>query len=260
MQTYRRLSTRALMMVGMSLSAIMTVGAATALSVYHDDDVKAEKAQKKHKTVKVIRTGKEPVIIDHSGSHVIVERKGSHRDHGSKTFSYVLSSGGNRHSEALEKINKSLSEIEEHLEKVKKKSERKALEAARDGLVIARDALAMGGAHRAEMRRGHRMALAQALNDVELYEGDMDVDIEVDTDMEDVRRAVSDALGDFDVEIDLDGNVRRLHIDDLHRKQLRLEGLEAEDLEALRQAEEHLRATRERLEKKLAEKNHKKDN
>jgi len=257
MRLYQNLPSPVLMIAGISLSVMVAIGAPNAMSAYHDDDTaKEEKGHKKYKTVKVIRTGKEPVIVEHSGSHVIIDRKDVEGEDGTKSFSYTVTSKNPHYAEALEKVENSLGEVEKRLKKARKKSEKKLLVTARDGLIAARDALQMRGHHMSKLYGGHTLAMMDGVHAEDMKS----VRIKVREEMEGVREAIAEALGDMDVEIDTDGNVRRLRIDSFHDGQFELEGLKAEDLEALKHAEEKLRATRERLEKKLADKKKQKDN
>jgi len=267
-QKYSRLTIAA---TGVSLAALVAV-ALPSTAAYIDDEKKVvEEKKSKSKTVRVISAGK-PIVIERSGNRYVVKNKdhsGDHDHHSkkeSRTYSFTFDGdehfGGRETREAMERIEASLEKVEARLEKARKKSEKAALEAARDGLKTAIEALKS-----ARSRGVHTLALGDMANRHAFIGRDLSaMRLNIDGDLGELQEKIEDALGDveLDMELDLDldidvedgaeKNIRVLRLKD-GKHHVRHFGMSDEKrLEALKRAEEELKQSREKLEKRLAEK------
>lgn len=260
---------------GVSLAALVAV-ALPSTAAYVDDEKKIiEEKKKKSKTVRVISAGK-PIVIERSGNHYILKGK-THDDHDdehehhskkdSHTYSFTYDRDERSHysDEAMQRIEASLEKVEKRLEKARKKAEKAALEAARDGLKTAIEALksARGQGH-------HTLALGELRNGHGVFSRDLRaMRLNIDGDLGELQETIEDALGDVELDMDLDidvdtevdrhteKNVKVLRFKD-GKHRIRSFGMSDEKrLEALKHAEEELRQSREKLEKRLAEKKEK---
>ena len=267
-------SSRALIVAaGVSLAAISAAALPSTAAYVFDEDEKAEKkAEKsKHKTVRVITSGK-PIVIERSGGHYVLKSSNhedaghdhKHRDkarHGRRSYSFTIDGEHNGHStsEAMEQIEKSLETVEKRLAKAKKKSEKAALEAARDGLkaaITALEARKQSMVHALTLGDGHRG----------LFSGDhASAFINLD-EIGNLRETIKDALSDVEIDIDIDDdhnmdvevdrhkNIKIIRKGDGKHRVYSYGHSDEKRLEALKKAEEHLKKSREELEKRLAEK------
>jgi len=278
MRSITKFSRFTLAVSGISLASLVAVALPTAAAYVDDEEKTTEEKKHKTKTVRVITAGK-PIVIERSSNHYIVGGKGhdadDHEHHSkshSRTYSFTIDrdgrEGNNSSNDAMERIEASLAKVEARLEKARKKSEKAALEAARDGLKTAIEALKS-----ARNRGHHTLALGDMRGGHGIFGRDMRVmRLDVDGDLGELQDTIEDALGDVELDMDLDmdlnievekdakKNVRVLRFKD-GKHHIRSFGMSDEKrLEALKQAEEELRQSRERLEKRLAEKKKQEEN
>jgi len=254
-----KMARRALMVAGLSVSALAI--ATTSGAMTHDGDEDEDKAvkekveKKKKRTIKVVRSGSAPVVVADGDRRIVISSK--HRNRHVEVIH-----GDDEYEEAIEEAEEALEDVRERLEKVKRKEDKKALKAAEKGLETALELL--------KARRGHVMAAApmhwkmaeiesdalrEALKEIEIKQGDISrLRIELKGDLAEAREELEDALGELDIEIDLDGEVHALHLESLRDAERSMEGFEERHLEALKRAEEELKRERERLEKRLEKK------
>ncbi len=252
---------RAAAVVGIAASSLMVIGVGNAMAALGGDDEKAEQAEKTEKNKRTIR------VVKSGDSKVVVERKG----HRTVLATSDREAFEKKHKEALKEAKAALAEVSERLAKAKNKSEKQALKAAQRGLQAAIVSLeerrmrhVIVAPSRVEIARIESDAMADALEhladrEVELTE--MRVDLKGD--IAEARREIEEALGDLELELDLDGDVRTLRIESLKSAELSLEEMEKHHLEALKRAEEDIKRERERLEERLREREaeaQKKDN
>lgn len=277
MRLITKFSRFALAASGISLAALVAVALPTTAAYVDDEKRVTEEKKQKSKTVRIISAGK-PIVIERTGNHYIVGGKGHEDDdheHHSKsqnrTYSFTIDrderSADHSSDEAMARIKASLEKVEARLEKARKKSEKAALEAARDGLKTAIEALksARGRGH-------HTLALGDMRGDHGIFGRDMRaMRLDIDGDLGELQETIEDALGDVELDMDLDldlnievekdakKNVRVLRFKD-GKHRIRSFGISDEKrLEALKQAEDEIRQSRERLEKRLADKKEQKE-
>jgi len=262
----------ALLVAGVSVAAIAAVGM-PGTAAYLQDDEKAveEKKSEVKRTVRVITSGK-PVIVKRTFSRY---RAGDHthenddaHDHEHKnhqpsddvraySFRFDNDEEEGRYEETLATVKEALETVEKRLKKAKR-ADKKALKSAHNGLEVALEALERRSPYNAQffkLGRGNHMALANVLNDVEVFDGDAgNLRVELLDEMRGLRGKIVEAMDDVDIQIDLDDKRKGLRIESLRREDGTLGGLDEERLEALKLAEESLKTARERLEKRLAEK------
>jgi len=243
----------ALAVVGVSLTAGAALSTAVAAAYMSEDKkIQDEKKLEKKKTIKVISSGK-PIIIERKKGRYTVgghdhesddqSRRHEHVHDGVRTYRYIID--GKHHSDAeddsyahgLARIEEALEQVNTRLKKTKRKSERRVLEAARDGLTTAIDTL------KAQNRSVYRVFGHSRGH------GGSHVEI-----LDEVRGSLAEVLGDVELEIDLDGDPRRLRIESFLHGRHEMEGTEEERLEAIKRAEKELQKARERLERRLTEK------
>jgi|GEM_PF-6861098 len=201
---------------------------------------------------------------------------------GGHTFSFNSDEAGSANKDAIAEVEKSLASVENRLKKAKKKSEKKALRAAKAGLETALKAMKSSTGHGNMMFFGGGDLAFGHGGDARLYEfknrhgvrgkvrgelkelleglkGEQDdireMRIEILDDVSGLREVIIDSMGDIDIDLESgDHDVRVLRFGDLKGLHRRLEGMEEEQLKALKRAEERLKRRREELEKRLEEK------
>ncbi len=245
---------RIALIAGLSLSTIMVAGNSGAMVAF-DDEEKVEKTEEKKvekKKIRVIRSGGPVTVIRDSkdGEKIEIQKHVSVHIDEERQKAIVET------KEALEKVNA-------RLEKARKKEEKRALEAAKDGLETALEALeskrshmtyAYAGPSHAEIRRIEIDAMEGALKDMEEQVGDLGrIRIELKEDLIEAREDIREAFEDIELEFEFDAEARERHVIDLDHAARSLDQMEEQQLEGLRQAEEHLKRERERLEQRLAE-------
>jgi len=264
--------------VGISLASVAATALSNELSttayqqVDEDKPVVEEKKVKTKKTIKVITSGKPVVLESKKGRYVILKDHAHHAEHdddtGKRVYRYSFGSKNKPHHEyyaekTLEQVQQSLETVEKRLKKARKKAEKKALTVARDGLMIALKTLkdlSIRQMHAMKMRDGHDVAIVETLKDIDIYDGEISsMRVEVLEDMQGLRETIAEALGDAQLEIDLNGDVRGLRIESLNRGEYLHKGNTKERLEAIKRAENELKKARERLEKLLKEENSKEE-
>lgn len=260
MHVRNKLAKAAIAVAGVSFASMVIAGASGAANIsWQDDDkmvVKEEKDKKSKRTVRVIQSGKPSIVVGSTSPHIEHKADKDVEHRGTRSYSFTIHD--DKHDKAVEKIKKSLKKVKAQLKKAKTKSAKESLEMAEEALKTSLKALQQSRAaqvHSFAFSGDHRERLADALKDVEIYQGDIQsMRVEVLDELGSVREALRQALGDVELEIDLDGELRSLRIDSIRRAEDRLEGMEEEHLEALRRAEEDLRRAREKLQKRMAEK------
>ncbi|NVJ97636.1 MAG: hypothetical protein HWE25_05760 [Alphaproteobacteria bacterium] len=225
--------------------AVATTGSASANSFAHDEDAKAEKTEKRR--VRVVKSGEEPVtVVGANGRTVIASSQG-------------LVEYAKEHKEALEKAAKALNEVTARLGKSKSKGEKAALEAAKAGLEAAilslenqrvRDSFTPHT--KVEIARIEADSVAGALKALQDREHEIrSMRGNLKEELAEAREEIAEALGDLDLELDLDGDVRVLRLESLHSAKRSLELMEEEQLEALKRAEEEIKRERARIEERM---------
>ena len=201
---------------------------------------------------------------------------------GGHTFSFNSGDAGSVNKDAIAEVEKSLESVEKRLKKAKKRSEKKALKAAKAGLETALKALKSGGGRGNTMFFGGGDLAFGHGGDARLYEfknrhnfrgkirgelkelleglkGEQDdiheMRIEILDDVSGLREVIKDSMRDIEIELESgEHEVQVLRFGDLKGLHRRLEGMEEEQLKALKRAEERLKRRREELEKRLEEK------
>jgi hypothetical protein len=236
---------------------------ATSASLHSHDDEKPveEKSKKKTKRIKVVRSG---VRVDADASNqstVVIERDGKQFLHkyASENSNYKvwISKSGEAQAKALVEAKESLEKVEARLKKSRKSSEKDALRLAREALKVAIEGLEQP--LRIEqsavelLRDGQQLQAADQLSILQHQENDLNrMRVDALEELAGVRAELADALGDVEMEIGLDGEIKALRIQSLKRAAGTVEELEAEHLAALKKAELELRLEREMLEKRMA--------
>lgn len=239
---------------GLSVSAVAIAGTSHALIAVGDDGVKAketEKAEKSEKRrIRVVRSGDGPVTVVGSHGKTVVHTGIHGADYDDGAF-----------EEALEEAQDALSDVVARLKKTKNKDERLALEAAKRGLMTAIETLetrrvrhiAMGPS-RIEIAAIEADALRGALKQLEIQQGELSsMRFDLKGELEDAREEIEEALGELELELDLDGDIRALRFEALQSAGKSLDEMERDHLDALKRAEEDIRRERERLEQRLRE-------
>lgn len=240
---------RTAFVAGMAVSAIAVAGASSAMTTLGGDDEKAkqaDKAEKQKRTIRVVRSGDSKVEVIRKGHRTVMAT--SDREAFEK-----------EQKEALMKAKSALAEVTERLQKARSKSEKQALVAAQKGLEAAIVSLeerrlrhVIVAPSRVEIAAIEAEAMAEALADLEESELELSVmRVELKDDIEDARRDIEEALGDLELELDIDGDIRTLRIESLKSAQLSLEEMEKHHLKALKQAEEDIKRERARLEARM---------
>ncbi len=164
-----------------------------------------------------------------------------------------------KNKEAIEQAKDALGDVMERLQRAESDAERSALEAARDGLETAIESLErqrvnhiVVGPSELEMANIEIEALTDALADMSEHQRDLHgMRQDLHEEIEEARREIADALGDVEMELDLDGDLRTIRIQSLRAAETSLEDYEERHLEALKRAEADLKRERERLERRL---------
>lgn len=252
-----KLMRRFLIVAGLSVSSLALAGTSSAM-IAADDDEKVEKEEKKEKrTIRVIRSGDRPVTVIKRGDHKIIAHSAEARLE--------------EQERALAEATAALAEVSKRLEKSRSKSEKAALKAAQKGLMAAIEALeerrtrhVVMGPSRVEIARIEAEAMEDALKELEVREGELTtMRIELKDELAEAREEIEEALGELDIELDMDGDIRALRLKSLKTAEVSLEEMEKEHLEALKRAEKEIKRERERLEERLKERKEeagKKDN
>ncbi len=252
---------RAVAVVSVAASSLMIAGASNALVALGGDDEKAEQAEKAEKNKRTIR------VVKSGDSKVVVERKG----HRTVLATSDREAFEKKHKLALKEAKAALAEVSERLAKAKSKKEKQALKAAQRGLEAAIVSLeerrmrhVIVAPSRVEIAKIESAAMAEALADLADSELELsEMRVELKGDIADARREIEEALGDLELELDIDGDIRTLRIESLRSAELSLEEMEKHHLEALKRAEEDIKRERARLEERLREREaeaQKKDN
>lgn len=244
------IKSRKLISVSLVLGVLLFAAAPmVAVSAFaQDDNSQSEKSKKKSKSY---GASSAPVVETHTSSKVTLHEGKTEK----KTRVWNVQSK-TAHQAALKQVTASLLKVEKRLAKADSTSERAALETARDGLLAALEGL-KHQAHLAgevvELKTGTDITVIDALKHIEHQQHDLDtMRADVIDELNGVREELADALGDVELEIGLDGEVRALRIESLKNATTTLNELEAEQLKALKLAEEKLKRARIELEKKLA--------
>lgn len=235
-----------LLLIGLSVSHAAIAELDTAMISQEQGHQEIEKEEKKKKRkIRVVRSG-DTVIVDKNSNRKIIAKSGHVKM-------------GERHKEALQKAKQALEEVNVRLGKTDNSNEKAALEAARAGLEVAIQSLEQSSIRHVLIGPGHvRMAeldskvLHEAIKDLEIREGEIaTMRLDMKGDLAEARAEIEDALGEVELEIDLDGDLRTIRIESLKAAELSLEGMEQRHLDALLRAEEGIKRERERLEKRL---------
>ncbi|NVJ70272.1 MAG: hypothetical protein HWE08_07965 [Alphaproteobacteria bacterium] len=253
-----KLMRRFLIVAGLSVSSLALAGTSSAM-IAADDDEKVEKEEKKEKrTIRVIRSGDRPVTVIKRGDHKIIAHS-------------AVEARLEEQERARAEATAALAEVSKRLEKSRSKSEKAALKAAQKGLMAAIEALeerrtrhVVMGPSRVEIARIEAEAMEHALKELEIREGELTtMRIELKDELAEAREEIEEALGELDIELDMDGDIRALRLKSLKTAEVSLEEMEKEHLEALKRAEKEIKRERERLEERLKERKEeadKKDN
>lgn len=242
---------RAAFVAGMAVSSLALAGASHAMMAMGGDDEKAEqaeKAEKKKRTIRVVRSGDSKVVVDRKGHRTVIAT--SDREAFEK-----------KHKQALKEAKEALAEVTERLGKAKSKKEKQALKAAQKGLEAAIVSLeerrmrhVIVAPSRIEIAKIESEAMADALADLADSELELsEMRVELKGDIAEARREIEEALGDLELELDIDGDIRTLRIESLKSAELSLEEMEKHHLEALKRAEEDIKRERARLEERMRE-------
>lgn len=240
---------RGLLLAGLSLSLSAMPGAVQALSA-HGSDTQGDKTDEDSKVDRNI------VVVESGGEPVTVVRKGKSRVIAS---SHGLAEYDRQRKEAVEKAQSALAEVNKRLAKARNKSEKQALKAAAAGLKAAIKSLesqqvrqTLIGPSSVEIARIESDAMADALEELEGKEHEIrSMRIELKDQLAEAREEIAEALGDLDLEIDMDGDVRVLRLETLRSAERSIEAMEEEQLEALRRAEKEIKRERARLEERM---------
>jgi hypothetical protein len=219
-------------------AALMLAGAEPACAL-QDEDAPGVNDKRKRGSVRVI--GSAGGDNRNGGSDVTVVRHVAH------------------HKEALEDARRALADVNRRLESVGSTDERRALEAARAGLETAIESLERQRTSRIVVSSGQvdvGQVEAEALDNTLLVLTERERQLygmrtDLQDELEAARRDIAEALGDAELELGLDGELRTIRIRSLRAAEVSLDGYEASRLEAIRQAEEKLRREREELERRL---------
>ena len=160
---------------------------------------------------------------------------------------------------ALLTIERALEDIRHKEKKAETEREKLALESAREGLEAAREAVQERAEHIVELRTHHAELRADfsddlrgAIDDVVENQAELDeMRLDLSSELSEARREIAEAIGDVEMDIDLDGEVREIRLRSLRQSERSISEMERQHLRALRQAEAELRRTRQLLEKKL---------
>lgn len=164
-----------------------------------------------------------------------------------------------KNREAIEQAKAALGDVMERLQRADSDEERRALEAAREGLETAIESLErqrvnhiVVGPSQVELRHIEAEALEDALAEMSEQQQDLyGMRRDLQQEIEEARREIADALGDVEMELDLDGDLRTLRIQSLRAAETSLEDYEERHLQAIKRAEADLKRERERLERRL---------
>lgn len=236
-----------LIAAGLTVSTFAIAGSGSAMIAHGGDDEKVEKAEKKEKRrIRIVKSGGEPVTVVGTGGRTVI------------ATSHGLAGFEKERKEALEKAQAALGEVTERLKKARNKSEKQALKAAEAGLRAAIESLesqhvrTVIAPSRVEIAKIEADAMVEALEHLHDRESEIySMRIELKEELAEAREEIAEALGDIDLEIDLDGEVRTLRIESLRSAERSLEVMEQEQLEALRRAEEEIKRERVRIEERI---------
>jgi len=159
-------------------------------------------------------------------------------------------------AKAIRDARAALEDIEARLKKTHNSDERKVLEVARDSLRGTIDALE--AAPNTLIYDHYVMGdgdLDARLKELRLHEGKIKgLRVELHRDLENARSNIADALDGLEVEVDKNGDITRLRMNDLKGLQDEIDRTDEQRLKALERAEAEIKRARENLERRIEEK------
>ncbi len=245
------LSKRLVLAASVSVMAIACAPlSAEPVAIAYDDQEAAQEDKKSEK--------KRVVIIDRKNAKHV--RGGQGGMHG---FAFAGHHSDEERQEALDKVSASLDSVKAQLEQAKADKEEyavTALESAVIGLEAAKKSLENNAVNGNFVVRGmpdggnFEFVIKEALGDLELGETDLkEMRIELRAKLEEAREDIEETRREIEMEIENDSEEREFHIKMLVDAEFDMEKMEEHHLKALKKAEEELRRSREKLEKKLAD-------
>ncbi|MCJ9430266.1 hypothetical protein [Kordiimonas marina] len=159
-------------------------------------------------------------------------------------------------AKAIRDARAALEDIDDRLKKTRNSDERKVLEVARDSLRGTIDALE---AAPNTLIYDHYVMddgdLNARVKELRLHEGKIKgLRVELHRDLENARSDIADALEGLEVEVNQNGDITRLRMNDLKGLQDELDRTEEQRLKALERAEAEIKRARANLERRIEEK------